>query len=212
MLLADARQTVAETGRRMITEKLVEGTAGNISIRVDDLVAISPTTIPYEKIEATDVCVVDLEGNVVESDGRRRPSSEVPMHLSIYRNTEARAIVHHHGLRSAALSTVFDVVPAIHYYTVQLGGALRVADYACFGSDRLAETVLRALENRNAALMQNHGAVAYGDTLEQAYQRARLVEWLCAMYIDAASVGTPRQLTDAELDEVNQARASRIHA
>jgi L-fuculose-phosphate aldolase len=60
--------------------------------------------------------------------------------------------------------------------------------------------------------MQNHGAVAYGDTLEQAYQRARLVEWLCAMYIDAASVGTPRQLTDAELDEVNQARASRASA
>jgi L-fuculose-phosphate aldolase len=212
MLLADARQTVAETGRRMITERLVEGTAGNISIRVDDLVAISPSTIPYEQIEAIDVCVVDLKGNLVEADGGRRPSSEVPMHLSIYLNSDARAIVHHHGLRSAALSTVFDVVPSIHYYTVQLGGALRVADYACFGSDKLAETVLRALENRRAALMQNHGAVAYGDTLEQAYQRARLVEWLCAMYIDAASVGTPRQLTDAELDEVNQARASRASA
>lgn len=212
MLLADARQMVADTGRRMISERLVEATAGNISVRVDDLVAISPSTMPYEQIQAADVCVVDLAGGTVEAANGCRPSSEVPMHLSIYRESDARAIVHHHGLRSAALSTVVDVVPPVHYYTVQLGGPLRVADYACFGTDALADTVLRALEDRSAALMRNHGAVAHGDTLDEAYKRAKLVEWLCTMYIEAASVGTPRQLTDADLDEVRRARTQRTYA
>ena len=212
MILHEERQAVAEAGRQMVGDGLVLGTAGNVSIRVGDLVAISPSTVAYTEVTAVDVCVVDMDGVVVEAVPGRRPSSEVPMHLSVYRSSDAGSVVHHHGLKSAALSTVFEVVPTIHYYVAQLGGSLRVAPYARYGSDELAAGVVRALDDRVAALMQNHGAVAYGATLELAYKRAQLVEWLCAMYIEAASIGTPRELTDAEMQDVVAARTARAYA
>lgn len=212
MILHEERQAVADAGRQMITDGLVLGTAGNVSIRVGDLVAISPSTVAYEEVTADDVCVVDMDGTIVSDDNGRRPSSEVPMHLSIYRGSDAGSVVHHHGLKSAALSTVVDEMPTIHYYVAQLGGSLRVAPYARYGSDKLAASVLRALDGRVAALMQNHGAVAHGQSLDQAYKRAQLVEWLSSMYIEAASIGTPRVLTDSDMREVVDARAGRSYA
>ncbi|MDR6174185.1 L-fuculose-phosphate aldolase [Nocardioides zeae] len=212
MILQQERQAVADAGRRMITDGLVLGTAGNVSIRVGDLVAISPSTVAYSDVTAADVCVVDMDGVVVDVAEGRRPSSEVPMHLSIYRESDAASVVHHHGLKSAAVSTLVDVVPTIHYYVAQLGGSLRVAPYARYGSDALAAGVMAALQDRVAALMQNHGAVAHGPTLELAYGRAQLVEWLCAMYIEAASIGSPRELTDADMQDVVAARTARTYA
>jgi len=212
MILHEERQAVADAGRQMISDGLVLGTAGNVSIRVGDLVAISPSTVAYDQVMAEDVCVVDMDGKVVNEDNGRRPSSEVPMHLSIYRGSDAGSVVHHHGLKSAALSTLFEEMPTIHYYVAQLGGSLRVAPYARYGSDKLAEFVMRALDDRVAALMQNHGAVAHGASLDQAYKRAQLVEWLSSMYIEAASIGTPRVLTDADMQEVVAARSARSYA
>lgn len=212
MILHEERQAVADAGRQMITDGLVLGTAGNVSIRVGDLVAISPSTVAYSEVTAADVCVVDMDGNVVNEDNGRRPSSEVPMHLSIYRGSDAGSVVHHHGLKSAALSTVVDEVPKVHYYVAMIGGSLRVAPYARYGSDKLAEHVMRALEDRTAVLMQNHGAVAHGETFDLAYKRAQLVEWLSAQYIEAASIGTPRVLTDADMQEVIDARTKRAYA
>lgn len=186
----------------MVADKLVTGTAGNISVRVDELVAISPSAIPYHRISAEDVCVVDLTGTVLADLHTPPPSSETPMHLAIYAETGANAVVHHHGLASAAVSTVIDELPPLHYYALQLGGPTRVAKYATFGTDELAASVSAALQDRTAALMQNHGAVAYGDTLQRAYDRAQLLEWLCALHIQAHTLGVPRILNTTELDDV----------
>ncbi|WP_285489578.1 class II aldolase/adducin family protein [Amycolatopsis taiwanensis] len=204
-----AREQVAEAGRRLIGDGLVQGTAGNISIRVGDLVAISPSGVPYHLVSANDVCVVDLAGEPLPALNTPAPSSETPMHLAIYRDTGTGAVVHHHGLHSAAVSTVVTELPPLHYYALQLGGPTRVASYATFGTPELAESVCTALEGRNAALMQNHGAVAHGKTLDQAYDRARLLEWLCALHIQAHNLGTPRVLTDTELTAVTRRKAER---
>jgi L-fuculose-phosphate aldolase len=202
--LAAARREVAECGRRMIADGLVLGTAGNVSVRVGELVAVSPSGMAYDRIEPADVAVVDLDGNRV--DGPHAPSSETPMHLAVYAETGAGAVVHHHGLHSAAVSTVVEELPALHYYVLQLGGPVRVARYATYGTAELARAVHAALRDRTAALMQNHGAVAHGDTLEQAYDRARLVEWLCALHVTATGIGTPRVLTADELAAVARRR------
>ncbi|MFE2182689.1 class II aldolase/adducin family protein [Streptomyces sp. NPDC059455] len=201
-----ARRQVAETGTRLTADGLVLGTAGNISVRVGDLVAISPSSIPYHLVTAEDVCVVDLTGGQVAG---LPPSSETPMHLAIYANTDANAVVHHHGLASAAVSTAVSELPPLHYYALQLGGPTRVARYATFGTDELARSVLAALEDRTAALMQNHGAVAHGDTLDRAYDRARLLEWLCNLHIQAHRMGSPRVLSEAELADVTRHKAER---
>jgi L-fuculose-phosphate aldolase len=204
--LATARRAVAECGRRMVADGLVLGTAGNVSVRVDDLVAVSPSGMPYHLVEPEDVCVVDLAGKRI--DGPHAPSSETPMHLDIFATTSAGAVVHHHGLHSAAVSTVLDELPPIHYYALRLGGPVRVARYATYGTPELARSVHAALEDRTAALMQNHGAVAYGATLDEAYDRAQLLEWLCAMHTVASGLGSPRFLSDAELAEVARRRTT----
>ena len=202
--LDKARRQVAECGRRMLADGLVLGTAGNISIRVGVLVAVSPSGMAYDRIEPQDVTVVDLAGTRV--DGPHAPSSETPMHLDVYAATGAGAVVHHHGLHSAAVSTVLDELPSLHYYVMALGGPVRVARYATYGTPELARSVHVALEGRTAALMQNHGAVAYGDTLEAAYDRARLLEWLCALHVTATGIGSPRVLTGDELAAVARRR------
>ena len=90
----------------------------------------------------------------------------------------------------------------MHYATVPLGGVVRVAEYATFGTPELAANVLSALDGRAAALMRNHGSVAHGASVEQACERLETVEWLAEVYRRAAALGTPRLLTDAELDAV----------
>lgn len=198
--LDEARAAVADAGRAMLAEGLVTGTAGNVSVRVGDLLAVSPSGVAYSAVEAADVCVVRLDGTVVE--GPHPPSSETPLHLAIYASTDAGAVVHHHGMHSTAVSVVHDDLPALHYYVVRLGGSPRVAPYATYGTPELAASVQAALVDRSAALMQNHGAVAYGADLDEAYDRARLVEWLCELTTTAAALGRARTLSPAELTAV----------
>lgn len=200
MSLAAAKQAVVDLGRRLAADRLVVGTAGNVSVRSGELVAVSPSGMPYADITPDDVAVLGLDGT--DRGNPHPPSSEAPLHLAVYATTDAGAVVHHHGLHSAAVSTVCDELPAVHYYVVKLGGAPRVARYATYGTPELAASVQAALEGRSAALMQNHGAVAYGATPEEAYDRAELVEWLCAMWAEAARLGTPRVLGADELAAV----------
>lgn len=207
--IEEAVRAVVAGGLRLISDGLVEGTAGNVSVRHGDQVVISPSSIPYHLIRPEDVCVLNLDGEIVSRPNGPRPSTETGMHLRIYRETDARAVVHHHGLHSVAVSTVTDVLPALHYYIVRLGGPVRVAPYARYGTDRLARNVLLALEDRNAALMQNHGAITYGASLDQAFDRALLLEWLCRLQVTAASMGTPRGLSELDLAEVASAAYDR---
>jgi L-fuculose-phosphate aldolase len=166
-------------------------------------VAISPSSVAYDRIRPADVCVLDLDGTLVSRADGPPPSTETGMHLRIYRETDAGAVVHHHGLTSVAVSTVVDVLPALHYYIVRLGGPVRVAEYARYGTDQLARNVLVALEGRTAALMANHGAITHGRSLEEAFDRALLLEWLCRLQVTALSTGaTPRTLSDEQLAEV----------
>ncbi|MGO8876607.1 MAG: class II aldolase/adducin family protein [Acidimicrobiales bacterium] len=199
--LNDAKSSLALLGRSLIPDGLAIGFAGNLSVRVGDLVAITPSAVPYDEITPNDICVVGLDGEAVEANGRML-SSETPMHLAVYAATTAGAVVHTHSPEVVALSTVASELPAIHYAIVGLGGPVRVVPYVRFGSDSLAQGAAAALEGRSAAILQNHGAITYGASLEAAYQRARLLEWLARVYRLAQSLGTPRILSAEELEEV----------
>ena len=204
-----ARAAVAATGRRMHADGLVTGTAGNVSVRVGGLIAVSPSGREYAATGPGDVSVVDLDGRVV--DGPHTPSSETPLHLALYTGAEGDrigAVVHHHGLHSTAVSLVHERLPPVHYYVVRLGGPPRVAPYATYGTEQLAAAVRTAVAGRSAALLQNHGAVAHGATAEEAYERSHLVEWLCQLYTTAAPLGTPRLLDEAELAAVAERRTA----
>ncbi len=190
------------TARRTVTEGLVVGTSGNVSVRVGDTVLVTPTGVPYDRLGPADVTGVDLSGRQVL--GTLRPTSELPMHLSVYAATDARAVVHTHAVHATAVSTLVREVPAIHYITADLGGPVRVAPYATYGSEELSENMLRALTDRTACLLQNHGTLAYGTTLAQAYDRTSQLEWMCRVWLTASSVPglTPSLLTPGQLSEV----------
>jgi L-fuculose-phosphate aldolase len=186
------RELVAAAARRLAADGLVTGTAGNVSVRAGELVAVTPTGARLEMVAAGEIAVVDLDGEQV--DGELAPTSELGLHLGVYRRHEAGAVVHTHARFATALACVVDELPIIHYQLLALGGPVRVAAYATFGTPELAELTLEALEGRSAALMANHGAIAYGPDLDTAMQQARLLEWGCELYWRASALGTPRAL------------------
>ncbi|GAA2417109.1 class II aldolase/adducin family protein [Actinomadura vinacea] len=205
MLLADERAALCGIGRRMAESGLVTGASGNISARAGDLVAVTPGGMMLDRMEPADCPVLDLDGKVVE--GERAPSSETPMHLAIYEVSGAAAIVHTHSTYGAVVATTMSELPPIHYNTLALGGVVKVAEYATYGTPELAANVRAALEGgewgaMHAALMANHGGVTLGGDLEEAYENARLLEWLCGVYVRARMIGEPRVLTDEELRQV----------
>jgi L-fuculose-phosphate aldolase len=141
--------------------------------------------------------------------GPHAPTSELSLHLGTYRRAAARAVVHAHPPVATALACVVEEVPAVHYQMVELGGTVRVARYATFGTEELAAVTLDALEGRFAVLMANHGTLTYGDQLEQAVQRSILLEWACTLYWRAACIGSPRALDDSQLSAVADQLKSR---
>jgi L-fuculose-phosphate aldolase len=200
--LAEARQSLAVLGRSLVPDDLAVGFAGNLSVRVEDLVAITPSAVPYDEIVPNDICVVSMDGRPLNPSNGRMLSSETPMHLAVYGATGAVAVVHTHSPEVVALSSVATELPAIHYAIAGLGGAVRVAPYLRFGSEGLASAAIEALEGRYAAILQNHGAITYGSSLDEAYRRAQLLEWLARVYRLARSLGNPRILSTDELAEV----------
>lgn len=192
----DARSAVAAASRRLAREGLLIGTAGNVSLLVGEHVAVTATGADLSTVTPAEVSVVDRSGRVVLGD--LEPTSEIDLHLGVYARHEAGSVVHTHAPMATALSCVLEELPCIHYQQLLLGGAVRVAPYATFGTPELATSVVEALTGRQAALMANHGSVATGASLEKAVENALLLEWLCAVYRHASAVGDPHVLDEGQ--------------
>ncbi|WP_189263577.1 class II aldolase/adducin family protein [Streptomyces fuscichromogenes] len=205
--LVQERATVADVCRRLGAAGLLIGTAGNVSVRVGDRVAVTATGAVLAQLTAGQVTVVDLDGKVLA--GTLQPTSELDLHLGVYRRYGAGAVVHTHAPMATALSCVLDELPCIHYQLLALGGTVRVAPYATFGTPELAESVLAALDGRSAALLANHGSVTVGPTLDKAVENALLLEWACGVYQHAAALGTPRVLDEQQQLAVIEAAIAR---
>jgi L-fuculose-phosphate aldolase len=202
------REQVAAVSRRLAAEGLVLGTAGNVSARHGDEVAITPTGAVLAQLDPEHVSVVDLEGEQV--DGDLAPTSEIDLHLGVYRRFDAGAVVHTHAPMATALSCVLeDELPCVHYQMLLLGGKVPVAGYETFGSPELATSVLDALEGHSAALMANHGAIVHAQDLDGALELSLLLEWACTVYWRAAAIGEPRVLGDDEREAVVAAALAR---
>ena len=200
---AELRQQVAATALSLLTTGLVVNTSGNVSVRVGDEVIITPSGRDYDSLTINDICVINIDGAWV--DGETLPSSETPLHLAVYRsNPEIFAIVHTHSVHATAVSTLVDVLPAIHYQMVDLGGAVPVAPYATFGSTELAESTVSTLAGHKAVLMKNHGSLTVAKTLKKAIARAVTLEWCCEVWLKAAMVGTPSTLSIDQLAQAKQ--------
>jgi L-fuculose-phosphate aldolase len=197
----DLKEELAAAARRLAGEGLCPGTAGNLSARADELVVITPTGAVLAELQGHEVAVVKLDGTQV--DGPLAPTSEIELHLGVYQRYGAGAVVHTHAPVATAIACVLeDELPAVHYQMLVLGGAVKIAPYRTFGTPELAEVVLDALEDHTAALMANHGAIAFGADIAGAVDNTMLLEWACSVYWRAAALGTPRVLDQEQLDDV----------
>ncbi len=194
------RDAVSEYGRKMLHQGLTSGTGGNISTAAGDGVAISPSGMPYEEIAATDVPVVSLDGDRIAGD--RTPSSETPMHTRIHRlRDDVNAIVHTHSPYATTFAVLGEEVPASHYLVAFAGKEVPVAGYATYGTPELGELAAETLgEEYNACLLQNHGVVAVGGSLEAAFETALMVEYSARIHYQAKSIGEPTILPDEEME------------
>jgi L-fuculose-phosphate aldolase len=205
--MASERERVAASSRRLAAEGLVLGTSGNVSERSGERIAVTPTGGRLAELTAAEISVVDRHGGHV--DGELAATSELALHLAIYERYDAGAVVHAHPPIGTALACVIDELPLVHYGMLAFGGSVRVAPYATFGSDELAERTVEALDGRNAALMANHGAVTFAPDVETALENALLLEWACEVYWRASAIGGPRGLDAGQQQAVLDTVASR---
>jgi L-fuculose-phosphate aldolase len=201
MLLPAAREAIVSACQDLSRAGLVVGTAGNVSVREGDLVAVTPTGVRYAALTPETVGVHRLDGTPVEAP--LRPTSELPLHLAVYRaRPDAGAVVHTHSVAATALSTLVDELPAVHYYVAMFGGPVPVTPYAGYGTPELARYAAAALAERDGCLLGNHGAVTVGPDLATAHDKSAYLEWLCDVYLRAACAGTPRLLPASEIAAV----------
>ncbi|MBC7105724.1 MAG: class II aldolase/adducin family protein [Firmicutes bacterium] len=201
-----AKEELVRVARKMAAGGLVVGTWGNLSCLVprDGVVCITPSGMPYDVMQPEDVVVLDPEGRVVE--GEHRPSTEWPLHLAVYRaRPDAGAVIHTHSLWCSVLAVVRRGIPPIVEDMAQvLGGGVEVAEYAPPGTPELAARTVAALGKANAALLANHGAVALGRSLAEAYVAARVLEKSAQIYVLACLLGGAAALEAAEVEELRR--------
>jgi L-fuculose-phosphate aldolase len=199
------RQELVTVAREMNRSGLNRGTSGNLSIRSGEGMLITPSGLPYEQLEATDIVYVEDRGEAQPRiDGDGKPSSEWRIHRDVYRaRPDALAILHAHPVHSTALACLRKPLPAFHYMVAVAGGRdIRCAEYATFGSQALSDHVLEALNGRRACLMANHGILALAYDLAGALSLAQEVEQLARSYLQCLAVGDPVILDDAEMGRV----------
>ncbi|MGV3553292.1 class II aldolase/adducin family protein [Rhizobium sp.] len=184
-------------------QRINVGTTGNMSIRAEDGMLITPSGIAPRQLVPDTIVSMDLDG---QWSGSVKPSSEWALHAAIYKaRPEVRAVVHAHADHCVALSCARIDLPAFHYMIAGFGGDdVRCSRYATFGSPELAEVTVEALEGRTACLLANHGMIAVGSTLTEAYGRALKLETLARQYMLCRSFAEPVLLNEHELVDVKQ--------
>ena len=195
------KKIIIETGIELYKKNLTIGTWGNISVLDSEtgLVYIKPSGMDYNEINLEDVIVVDKQGKTIE--GFRKPSVEMPMHLSIYNaRKDVRAIVHYHPVYSSVLAVTGFTLPGICEDFVQVvGEKVLCAKYALPGSDELAENAVASLGNRNAVFLLNHGTLCVGKDMKEAIRVCYVVEKTAHIYILSKSVGKCRIIPDEDI-------------
>ena len=197
------RTEMVDICRRMNSSGINQGTAGNLSARIDRGFLITPTSLPYERMGPEDIVEMDFDGTYA---GKHRPSSEWRFHRDILKNRrDVDVVLHCHSVYATTLAVHHKNIPSFHYMTGVAGGTdIRCSPYATFGTQQLSDNALEALEGRFACLLGQHGQISLGKNLEHALWLAIEVETLSRLYVQALTIGDPPILSDEEMGRVIQ--------
>ena len=201
MLMENERKELVNYGKKLVSEGFTKGTGGNLSVfdREKGLMAITPSGIDFFDIKEEDIVIMNLDGKVVEGD--KLPSSEWFMHLIQYQKREdIDAVIHAHTTYGTVLACLREPLPASHNMIAVAGKDVKVADYASYGTQELAMNAVKAMENRRAVFLANHGILAGAQDLLNAYNIIEEVEYCAKIYCVARSIGEPIILPDEEME------------
>lgn len=200
---AALRDALLRTAQSLNPLGLNRGKAGNVSVRCADGLLITPSALPYHRMQPADMVLLGLDGAV--RAGTRAPSTEWHFHCAIYRErSDTGAIVHTHGPFSTTLACLDRDIPAFHYMVAKAGGTdIRCARYATFGTPELAAQAVAALRERQACLLSRHGMIALGRDLDAALAMAIDVEALAEVYWRVLQIGAPASLDAKEMARVH---------
>ena len=209
--MLEKKKEVIEYAKKLNTDNLSPLRSGNISVRGNkdgiDGFFITPSGIRYDDLTTESIVFLEFnENNNLKkiSDKTINPSSEWRFHQDIYvEKKDAQAIVHAHSANAAAVSAHGKNIPAFHYMVALAGGNnIKCAEYATFGTKELSHNIIKALEKRKACLMSNHGQVAFGKSLSEAFELAEEIENICHQYINTIKLGKPKILSDEEMKKI----------
>lgn len=194
---------IIEFGEKMISSGLVVGTWGNISVRHEDKIFITPTAMSYNCLTPEDIVTCNLDGEIIE--GNRKPSTELSAHIAIYKKREdVKAVIHTHSIFATAMAAARKNIPAIVEDTAMIiGGEVPCAKYAHPGTVELGENIVEILENKNAVLLSNHGAIGMGRSIEEAYLVCQVLEKTAKIYIFSSQIGIPKPLPIEDVERMH---------
>jgi len=204
----DQRVKIIEYSLKLNSTNLSPLRSGNISLRAnendEDGYLITPSGKKYETLKPEDIVFMGLNEENVNNNTNNKPSSEWRFHRDIYLDKkDAHAIVHAHSPHATAVSSHGKSVPPFHYMIALAGGEdIKCAKYATFGTKELSQNIIKALKNRSACLMSNHGQVAFGKNLDTAFELAQEIENICHQYTIALKLGNPKILSFEEMKKV----------
>jgi len=209
--MKDLKEEVIKFSQKLNSTNLSPLRSGNVSVRTTsdgiEGFLITPSGKKYETLKVEDIVFLELNKEYdflkIFNSGLN-PSSEWRFHQDIYlKKKEAKAIVHAHSPHATAVSTHGKAIPAFHYMVALAGGDdIKCAKYGTFATKELSKNILNALEKRKACLMSNHGQVAFGLNLKQAFELAEEVENICHQYIIALKLGQPKILSFSEMQKI----------
>ncbi|HEX7388843.1 MAG TPA: class II aldolase/adducin family protein [Acidiphilium sp.] len=196
------RKALIQACRQMNALGINQGTSGNISVRHGNTMLISPSAIPYDRMEPEMIAALPIDGEYGKWTGPKKPSTEWRFHLDIMKaRPEVNAIVHSHPTFATVLAIARRNIEACHYMIAAFGGTdIRCAPYATFGTKALSVHAVEALKDRMGCLLANHGMIALGETLDKAMWRAVELETIARQYYHALVLGKPQILTKADID------------
>jgi L-fuculose-phosphate aldolase len=209
VLLPDQRAAVVRACRELLATGMVRGTSGNVSVRdpATGTIAVTPTGLAYAGMTDSDVAVLTADGS--QLDGALQPTSEVALHLGVYRaRPDVGAVVHTHSMFATTFAVLGEQIPPVHYLIARAGEAVPVAPYARYGTAELAESCVRALGAGYAVLLANHGVVAVGADLGAAMAVAEAVEYTAELAWRAGQLGVARVLDAGQLAAARASFAS----
>ena len=202
--MINARENLLNITNKLLTAGLNHGASGNCSCRDREGFLITPTGVDSSKLTTDMMVRMNLSDNLSQPESKYQPSSEWQFHQAILEKyPEINAVVHTHSVFASSLSVLGQEIPAFHYMIAVAGGnSVRCAPYAMFGTKELSDNILEAIKDRKACLLSNHGLVAIGKDLNEAFNIAEEVEHLSRLFIEAKKIGDPLLLSDKQMTEV----------